>query len=459
MATPHKLPSTPHSEAGSATLRRYSRRTAHMDPDIKSSDVQVVLESSEVLVVHVLTAGNSQHRWLLLVHGFPELAFSWRKVMPLLAQAGYFVIAADMLGYGGTRVRYDENGKEPNRHDEEMNHRVEFHAGLERYNMLYNVGQLTGLLKTMRKIYPSENNKLASVIGHDMGSSIAANLALLHPELVDSLIMMSAPYTGPPSPESVTLPTSLRDLQTAKSEMLNRLSSIHRKHYQLYFTTEAASQDFNSSTLEDLRRIYCGYYYYKSAHHSSNTGASAPQSLGEKWTLAGIQKLPYYYLMEDTKSMRQTVLDNTPPLEEMLEAMSGWMTLEELQYYVRSFYRTGFQGGLNHYRARLAQDSSGDTAKLRSHLYFSPDTSLANAQKSEDAARIKVPGIFISGRHDWGTYQDPGSLSVMSSDRVFDPPALFKGVKLVDGAGHWVQQEQPELLVEIILRFMQDLSP
>ena len=54
--------------------------------------------------MHVLEAGfeTKGRPCLLLLHGFPELAFSWRKVMPVLAEAGYHVIAPDQRGYGRT---------------------------------------------------------------------------------------------------------------------------------------------------------------------------------------------------------------------------------------------------------------------------------------------------------------------------------------------------------------------
>src|SRR5690349_21911346 len=56
------------------------------------------------LRMHVLEAGHETkgRPLLLLLHGFPELAFSWRKVMPYLADAGYHVIAPDQRGYGRT---------------------------------------------------------------------------------------------------------------------------------------------------------------------------------------------------------------------------------------------------------------------------------------------------------------------------------------------------------------------
>ena len=56
------------------------------------------------LRMHVLEAGfeTRGRPCVLLLHGFPELAFSWRKVMPELAAAGYHVIAPDQRGYGRT---------------------------------------------------------------------------------------------------------------------------------------------------------------------------------------------------------------------------------------------------------------------------------------------------------------------------------------------------------------------
>ena len=62
------------------------------------------VESINGLRMHVLEAGfeTKGRPCLLLLHGFPELAYSWRKVMPVLADAGYHVIAPDQRGYGRT---------------------------------------------------------------------------------------------------------------------------------------------------------------------------------------------------------------------------------------------------------------------------------------------------------------------------------------------------------------------
>ena len=66
------------------------------------------------LRMHVLEAGSKAgaRGGVLLLHGFPELAYSWRRLMPALAEAGYHVIAPDLRGYGrtdGTGVRYDDD--------------------------------------------------------------------------------------------------------------------------------------------------------------------------------------------------------------------------------------------------------------------------------------------------------------------------------------------------------------
>jgi len=61
-----------------------------------------VMENINGLSMHVLEAGEAGHPRVLLLHGFPELAYSWRKIMLPLADAGYHVVAPDQRGYGRT---------------------------------------------------------------------------------------------------------------------------------------------------------------------------------------------------------------------------------------------------------------------------------------------------------------------------------------------------------------------
>ena len=63
---------------------------------------------------------------------------------------------------------------------------------------------------------------------------------------------------------------------------------------------------------------------------------------------------------------------------------------------------------------------------------------------------IDVPSCFIAGASDWGVYQTPGTLQAMQ-ERVC---TQFKGCHLLPGAGHWVQQEQPDAVNRHLLEFL-----
>jgi pimeloyl-ACP methyl ester carboxylesterase len=97
---------------------------------------------------------------------------------------------------------------------------------------------------------------------------------------------------------------------------------------------------------------------------------------------------------------------------------------------VEEYLRTGFQGGLNWYRVFT------DPSKQRELDMFA-------------GGKIETPCIFISGTKDWGTYQEPGVIENMSK-----VCADFRGVNLIEDAGHWVQQEQPEAVLKVILAFL-----
>src|SRR3954463_13613369 len=130
------------------------------------------------LRMHVLEAGfeTRGRPCLLLLHGFPELAFSWRKVMLALAEAGYHVIAPDQRGYGRT-TGWDAN----------------YDGDLASFRLTNLVRDALGLVSAFG--YKSVD----AVIGHDFGSSGAAWGALLRPDVSHSDALMSALSAGPPS--------------------------------------------------------------------------------------------------------------------------------------------------------------------------------------------------------------------------------------------------------------------
>ena len=100
--------------------------------------------------------------------------------------------------------------------------------------------------------------------------------------------------------------------------------------------------------------------------------------------------------------------------------------------YAGEFARTGFQGGLQWYRCTF--DGGKYTAEL----------------ETLSGRTIDVPAYFISGKSDWGVYQFPGALERMETVAF----TQWRGAHLVDGAGHWVPQEQPETVSRLLLQFI-----
>ncbi len=116
-----------------------------------------------------------------------------------------------------------------------------------------------------------------------------------------------------------------------------------------------------------------------------------------------------------------------------LQQIAGnrWLPDRELAVYAGEYQRNGFQGGLQWYR----RGTGGlDTAELQ---LFAGRT-------------IDVPSLFIAGTSDWGIYQNPGAFERMQEVACtrMAPP------KLIEGAGHWVQQEQAEQVGERLVAFL-----
>ena len=356
------------------------------------------------LDMHLLEAGyGSPGRPLaLLLHGFPELAYSWRKVMLPLAPAGFHVVAPDQRGYGRT-TGWD----------------ADYDGDLASFRILNAVRDALGLVSALGY------RDVALVAGHDFGASVAAWCALARPDVFHSVALMSAPFAGPPPLPFDTANNPPQQTTSALSihQELARLDRP-RKHYQWYYSTRQANADMRDCP-QGVHAFLRGYFHYKSADWTDNK----PFRL-KSWTAGELAKMPTYYFMELKKNMAETVATEMPSTAQI--AACRWLPESELAVYSAEYERNGFQGGLQWYRSRTE-------GRYESELQlFSGRT-------------IDVPSMFIAGKSDWGTYQRPGNFERMQESAC----TRMLGCHLIDGAGHWVQQEQPERVSALMIEFLQ----
>jgi pimeloyl-ACP methyl ester carboxylesterase len=352
--------------------------------------------------MHVLEAGYDTpgRPCVLLLHGFPELAFSWRKQLPVLAAAGFHVIAPDQRGYGrssGTDVRYEDP--------------------LVPFTPVHRVADLLGLVRALG------HESVACVVGHDYGSHVAGWCALLRPDVFRSVVFMSATFTGAPA-----LP--LGSGEAGPPPMLKAMQDLAslprpRQHYWEYYATPHADREMRECP-EGLHAFLRAYFHMKSGAWPEN----APFVLKD-WSAGELAKLPTYYVMDAGKTMPESVAGAA--VDE--HALAAWLPDEDLRVYTAEFGRTGFQGGLQSYRVTLDPQSSGTTRAFAGRT-------------------IDVPSAYISGARDWGNHQVPGGLARMVESLCtrMQPP------EFIAGAGHWVQQEAADEVNRRLLRFLASLA-
>jgi pimeloyl-ACP methyl ester carboxylesterase len=299
--------------------------------------------------LHVVEDGPQDGPPVILAHGFPELAYSWRHQIPALAAAGYRVIAPDQRGYG--------RSSRPDAVDD--------------YDITHLCGDLVGLLDDI-------GAEQAVFVGHDWGSMVVWQTALLHPERVAGVCGMSVAF----SPRLPAPPTQIwRQVFAGKF------------FYILYFQEPGvADAELNADPAKLMRRMLCGT--------RTDRGAALDQNADDGRGFA----------------------DRFPEPD----GLPGWLSQEELDFYVGEFTRTGFTGGLNWYR------------NFDRNWELTPQL---------DGAKVEAPSLFVGGA------QDPVLLMV-PPDRQAEHLADFRGSVIVDDAGHWVQQEKAAETNAALLEFL-----
>jgi pimeloyl-ACP methyl ester carboxylesterase len=299
--------------------------------------------------LHVVDAGEGPP--VILAHGFPELAYSWRHQIPALAGAGYRVLAPDQRGYG----------------------RSSRPEAVEDYDILHLTDDLLGLLDDI-------GEERAVFVGHDWGAIVVWNMAVLHPERVAGVVGMSVPFIPrPPVAPTVAMRAVLGDAF----------------FYMLYFQEPGvADAELGGDPARTMRRMLA-------ADMSGRTEVD----------------MTSMFAADD-----RGFIDRMPEPD----GLPAWLRQDELDHYIAEFERTGFTGPINWYR-NLDRNWS-----LTEHV---------------DGAHVTVPSLFVGGSADPVLMMSPpaGMDGWLDDDR---------GRILVEGAGHWVQQEDPAPVNEALLTFL-----
>ncbi|MFF2548627.1 alpha/beta fold hydrolase [Kitasatospora sp. NPDC058063] len=295
---------------------------------------------------------------VLLVHGFPESWYSWRRQLPALAAAGYRAVALDVRGYG--------RSSKP--------------AATDAYRMLDLVEDNVALVRAL-------GEETAVVVGHDWGSSIAAASALLHPEVFRAVGLLSVPYEPPGGPR----PTDVFAQMGGDQEF-----------YVSYFQEPGRAE---AEMEPDLRGWLAGFYAAMSADTMPARGEPDP-----------------HFVTRTGGRLRDRFPNGKLP---------AWLTEDDLDVYAGEFERTGMTGALNRYR-----NMDRDWEDLAQY----------------GGAPIEQPSLFIGGALDASTTWMADAIDAYPTTL----PALASA-HILDGCGHWIQQERPEDVNRLLTAWLASL--
>lgn len=307
--------------------------------------------------MHIAEAGDGP--LVLLLHGFPELWYTWRHQLTALAEAGFHAVAPDQRGYGQT-----DRPKE-----------------IIDYNIFQLTGDIIGLVNALGEPRPF-------IIGHDWGSVVTQYCAVLRPDLFKAVVLLSVPYL-------------MRVRGTTPPIQIMKKMYGEDIFYQVYFQEPGKAE----ADLETDARRSMGAMLY------SNSGSPPPQ---KRWN--------FVYKKGETLLQNFAYPDRIPE----------WLTESDIDYFGQEFMRSGFRGGLNWYRN--IDFNWRETPFL-------------------DGAKILQPTLFVAGDADpvIRMYKK----AVDTQEKVI--PNLKKKVVL-PGVGHWINQERPQEINQLILEFLKNES-
>lgn len=322
-----------------------------------STEGRINRRSVNGVELDVIEAGDPANPAVVLLHGFPESAHSWRHQIGPLADAGYHVLAPDQRGYAFSSAPED----------------------VEAYRVDYLAGDVVALLD-------DTGHDTATVVGHDWGALLLWDLCRLHPDRVNAAIGVSVPYTPWPA---------------APTELF-KMASGDRFFYILYFQDVGpAEAELGADVRETMRTILWGA-----------SSLSADRSLQSELPAAGTGFLD---------SIRSGVA--------IPDGLPSWLSEHDLDTYTAQFTNSGFFGPVSWYR-----NLDADWAIVK------------------DRPFPAIPTAFIGGTADPVTARNPGYID--SQDGLLPD---HRGSIVLDGVGHWTQQEDPDAFTDALLRSIESV--
>jgi pimeloyl-ACP methyl ester carboxylesterase len=288
----------------------------------------------------VYEAGPKDGLPVVLCHGFPELAYSWRHQLPALAAAGYRVLAPDQRGYGRT--------SRP--------------ANVEDYDMRHLTGDLAGMLDAY-------GIQKAVFIGHDWGGIVVWQMPIYQPHRVAGVIGVNTPFF-PRLPIDPILA-----MRAARGD----------DNYVVFFQKPGEADKILAADVGKTFR-----FFMRKNQVTAKEFETLPQEAKNFALVRALQS--------DESTWRGELL----------------LTPEEMAYFVSTYEKTGFTGGINWYRNLTRNWVESGTMEQKVH----------------------VPGLMI-----------------MAEDDVVLPPSMTENMELfvpdlervlIKNCGHWTQQEHPQ---------------
>jgi pimeloyl-ACP methyl ester carboxylesterase len=292
---------------------------------------------------------------VVLLHGFPEGAYSWRKQVSALAEAGFHAIAPDQRGYAGAEVITQVDG-------------------FDHVELALDVVALLDARGIDR----------AALVAHDWGAALAWNVALLHPDRISSVVALSVPHGA-------------RSKRPPVATLKHVMGDVF--FYMLYFQKPGLAEAELAAHVRESLRVF----FYSASGEALRDGFPPPHP-------------------------------KTAKLLETLRApagLPGWLREEDLAHYTESFRASGFTGPLGWYR------SMDRTWERTAHLA---------------GVKVPQPALFIAGNLD-----PVIAFSGRAMERMATMVPRLAGTRMLEGVGHWTQQERPDEVNAEIIRFLQSV--